>query len=132
MPLYYRVCKTDLKVLSVCVFLCFSIFVSHDPLKSKMYCNFHQLVMRTKLVSYSTSSTIKKINHVLLLSFCRFDQFGHPGSTENSCFFLKYPKSEKTVNLGFSMYFCEQKCYKCLYQEIFVIHHNLGHYIVYI
>ena len=60
MLLYYRVCKTDLKVLSVCVFLCFSIFVSHDPLKSKMYCNVHQLEMRTKLVSYSTSSTIKK------------------------------------------------------------------------
>ena len=60
MSLYYRVCKTDLKVLSVCVFLCFSIFVSHDPLKSKMYCNFHQLEMRTKLVSYSTSSKIKK------------------------------------------------------------------------
>ena len=100
MPLYYRVCKTDLKVLSVCVFLCFSIFVSHDPLKSKMYCNFHQLEMRTKLVSYSTSSTIKRINHLLLLSFCRFDQFGHPGSTENSCFFFKVSSIWENCQFG--------------------------------
>ena len=133
MPFYYRVCKTDLKVLSYCVFLCLSIFVSQDPLNSKMYCNFHQLGMRTKLVSYNTSSTIKtQINLVLLQSLCRFDRLGRSGSTKSLCNFLKYPTSEKTVNLGFSMYFFKQKCYKCLYQEIIVIRQNLGHSIVYI
>ena len=81
--------------------------MSQDPLNSKMYSNFHQLGMRTKLF---TSSIIKtQMNLVLLQSLCRVDRLGRPETTENSCNFLKYPTSEKTVNLGFSMYFLEQK-----------------------
>ena len=49
------------------------------------------------------------MNLVPLQSLCRVDRLGCPGTTENSCNFLKYPTSEKTVNLGFSMYFLEQK-----------------------